>query len=75
MLRLTGLFLEKFVKKLIRNSDNGSDIEDKLLAMPPAWVARKLAPLTYSIGLQLVGGAAPKPPFNSINDSLMYLSV
>ena len=30
MLRLTELFLEKFVKKLIRNSDNGSDIEDAL---------------------------------------------
>ena len=35
---------------------------DKLLAMPTAWVARMLAPLTYSTGLQLVGGAAPKPP-------------
>ena len=30
MLRLTELFSEKFVKKLIRNSDNGSDIEDAL---------------------------------------------
>ena len=30
MLQLTELFSEKFVKKLIRNSDNGSDIEDAL---------------------------------------------
>ena len=30
MLRLTELFSEKFLKKLIRNSDNGSDIEDAL---------------------------------------------
>ena len=33
----------------------------KLLAVPLAWVARKLTPLTYSTGLQLVEGAAPKP--------------
>jgi len=30
MLRLTELFSEKFLKNLIRNSDNGSDIEDAL---------------------------------------------
>jgi len=30
MLRLTEPFLEKYLKKLIRNTDNGSDIEDAL---------------------------------------------
>jgi len=30
MLRLTELFSEKFLKHLIRNRDNGSDIEDAL---------------------------------------------
>ena len=30
MLRLTELFSEKFLKNLIGNSDNGSDIEDAL---------------------------------------------
>ena len=30
MLRLTELFSEKFLQKLIRNTDNGSDIEDAL---------------------------------------------
>ena len=34
--------------------------KDKLLAMPTAWVAHLLAFFTYSTGLQLVKGAAPK---------------
>ena len=33
------------------------------MAVPMAWVTCRLAPLTFSIGLQLVGGVAPKPPF------------
>ena len=36
-------------------------IEDKFLAVPSARVAHMLAPLTYSPGLKLVGGSAPKP--------------
>jgi len=35
---------------------------DKLSAVPTARVARTLTPLTFSTCLQLVGGAAPKPP-------------
>ena len=38
-------------------------IYNKLMAVPTARVARRLAPLTFSTGLQLVGGVAPKPPF------------
>ena len=36
---------------------------DKLMAVPTARVARMLAPLAFSTGLQLAGGVAPKPPF------------
>ena len=39
---------------------------DKLMAVPTARVARMLAPLTFSTGLQLAGGLAPKPPFRPI---------
>ena len=38
--------------------------EYKLMAVPTARVARMLAPLTFSTGLQLAGGVAPKPPFH-----------
>ena len=37
-------------------------IIDKFLAVPSARVTRMLTPLTYSTGLKLVGGSAPKPP-------------
>ena len=37
---------------------------DKLMAVPTARVARKLAPLAFSTGHQLVGGVAPKPPLS-----------
>ena len=33
------------------------------MAVPTAQVAHMLAPLTFSTGLQLAGGFAPKPPF------------
>jgi hypothetical protein len=39
----------------------GRPIFYKFLAVPSARVARMLAPLTYSPGLELVGGSAPKP--------------
>jgi hypothetical protein len=44
-------------------------IIDKLMAVPTARVARKLAPLAFSTGLQLVGGVAPKPPFVHMHSS------
>ena len=37
--------------------------KDKLLAMPTAWVTRKLVPLTFSIGLSLLGALPPNPLF------------
>src|ERR1700733_13097318 len=43
---------------------------DKLLAVPTARVARKLAPLAFSTRRQLVGGVAPKPPFIFVNSSI-----
>jgi hypothetical protein len=39
-------------------------IFDKLLAMPTAWVARMLAPLTFGIGLSLLGALPPNPLFS-----------
>ena len=33
------------------------------MAVPTARVARRLTPLTFSTGLQLARGVAPKPPF------------
>src|SRR6266403_1126164 len=41
---------------------------DKLMAMPTARVTRRLAPLAFSTGRQLVGGFAPKPPFVSVHN-------
>src|SRR6267154_3863555 len=35
----------------------------KLLAMPTAWVTCKLVPLTFSIGLSLLGALPPNPLF------------
>ena len=47
---------------------------NRLIAMPTAWVAHMLAPLTFSTGLQLAGGIAPKPPFYPLTYILYTVS-
>jgi hypothetical protein len=47
---------------------------DKLLAMPSAWGARKLAPLTYSTALAC-WGRCPQTPFSLNNRSNIIFMV
>jgi len=43
-----------------------SIITNKLLAMPTAWVAHKLTPPAFSIGLSLLRALPPNPLFPTL---------
>ena len=47
----------------------------KLTAVPTARVARKARSPTFSTGLQLVGGSAPKPLAYPLHNLMVYIPV
>ena len=53
----------------------GWGIVDKLTAVPTARVARKARSPTFSTGLQLVGGSAPKPLAYPLHNLMVYIPV
>ena len=50
-------------------------IYNKLTAVPTAQVARKACSPTFSTGLQLVGGSAPKPLAYPLHNLMVYIPV